>query len=49
MEQVVLACTAGKNFGLAFESNIWNMSMVASPTLMGTEASYDAFENISST
>ena len=35
---------AGKNFGLAFESNIWNMSMVASPTLMGTEASYDALK-----
>ena len=35
---------AGKNFGLAFESNIWNMSMVASPTLMSTEASYDALK-----
>ena len=23
---------AGKNFGLAFESNIWNIYMVASPT-----------------
>ena len=32
---------AGKNFGLAFESNIWNMSMVATPASMGTEASYD--------
>ena len=32
---------AGKNFGLAFESNIWNMSMVSTPTSMGTEASYD--------
>ena len=32
---------AGKNFGLAFESNIWNMSMVSTPASMGTEASYD--------
>ena len=32
---------AGKNFGLAFESNIWNMSMVSTPTSMGSEASYD--------
>ena len=33
--------SAGKNFGLAFESNIWNMSAIASPTSMGVEASYD--------
>ena len=33
--------SAGKNFGLAFESNIWNMSAIASPTSMGIEASYD--------
>ena len=33
--------SAGKNFGLAFESNIWNMSMVSTPASMGTEASYD--------
>ena len=33
--------SAGKNFGIAFESNIWNMSAIASPTSMGTEASYD--------
>ena len=32
---------AGKNFGLAFESNIWNMSAISSPTSMGIEASYD--------
>ncbi len=33
--------SAGKNFGLAFESNIWNMSAIASPTSMGIESSYD--------
>ena len=33
--------SAGKNFGLAFESNIWNMSAISSPTSMGIEASYD--------
>ena len=33
--------SAGKNFGLAFESNIWNMSAIASPTSMSIEASYD--------
>jgi hypothetical protein len=32
---------AGRNFGLAFESDIWNMSVVGSPTGMGVEASYD--------
>ena len=26
--------SAGKNFGLAFESNIWNMSAISSPTSM---------------
>ena len=33
--------SAGKNFGIAFESNIWNMSAISSPTSMGIEASYD--------
>ena len=33
--------SAGKNFGLAFESNIWNMSAISSPTSMSIEASYD--------
>ena len=33
--------SAGKNFGLAFESNIWNMSAIASPTSMSIESSYD--------
>ena len=33
--------SSGKNFGLAFKSNIWNMSAIASPTSMGIEASYD--------
>ena len=33
--------SAGKNFGLAFESNVWNMSAISSPTSMGIEASYD--------
>ena len=32
---------AGKNFGLAFESNIWNMSAISSPTSMSIESSYD--------
>ena len=36
--------SAGKNFGLAFESNIWNMSVVSSPTSMGVEASYDCMK-----
>ena len=34
---------AGKNFGLAFESNIWTISIFA-PVSMGTEASYDAIK-----
>jgi hypothetical protein len=33
--------SAGKNFGLAFEADIWNMSAIADPTGMGIEASYD--------
>ena len=33
--------SSGKNFGLAFKSNIWNMSAISSPTSMGIEASYD--------
>ena len=33
--------SAGKNFGLAFESNIWNMSAISSPTSMSIESSYD--------
>ena len=33
--------SAGKNFGLAFESNIWNMSAISSPTSMTIESSYD--------
>ena len=36
--------SAGRNFGLAFESNIWNMSVVSSPTGMGVEASYDCMK-----
>ena len=31
----------GKNFGLAFEANLWNMSAISTPTSMGIEASYD--------
>ena len=31
----------GRNFGTAFESNLWNMSAIASPTSMSIEASYD--------
>ena len=48
MELDVLDLSAGKNFGLAFESNIWNMSAISSPTSMGIESSYDSNENISS-
>ena len=33
--------SAGKNFGLAFESNIWNMSAISSPSGMSIESSYD--------
>ena len=33
--------SAGKNFGLAFESNIWNMSAISTPASMSIEASYD--------
>ena len=34
---------AGKNFGLAFESNIWTIS-IFSPANISTEASYDALK-----
>ena len=34
---------AGKNFGLAFESNIWTIS-IFSPANIATEASYDALK-----
>ena len=34
---------AGKNFGLAFESNIWTISIFA-PANIATEASYDALK-----
>ena len=33
--------SAGRNFGLAFESEIWNIGVVGSPTNLGIEASYD--------
>ena len=33
--------SAGKNFGLAFESNIWNMSAISTPASMSIESSYD--------
>ena len=32
---------AGKNFGLAFEANIWNMPGIADAVSMGIEANYD--------
>ena len=32
---------AGKNFGLAFESNIWNMSGIGDPTSITIEQNYD--------
>lgn len=37
---------AGKNFGLAFEANIWNMSGIGNPTLMGTsiQQNYDCIK-----
>ena len=35
--------SAGKNFGLAFESNIWTISIFA-PANIATEASYDALK-----
>jgi len=35
--------SAGKNFGLAFESNIWTIS-IFSPANIATEASYDALK-----
>lgn len=35
--------SAGKNFGLAFESNIWTIS-IFSPANISTEASYDALK-----
>jgi len=34
----------GKNFGLAFEANLWNMSAISTPTSMGIEASYDVMK-----
>lgn len=33
--------SAGKNFGLAFKANIWNMSSISDPTGMSIESSYD--------
>jgi len=35
---------AGKNFGNAFEANIWNMPAVSDNVGMGIEASYDAMK-----
>jgi len=37
---------AGKNFGLAFEANIWNMSGIGNPSAMGTsiEQNYDCMK-----
>jgi len=32
---------AGKNFGLAFEANIWNMSGIGDPTSISIEQNYD--------
>lgn len=35
------ALAAGKNFGLAFNANIWSMAAIADATGMGIESSYD--------
>lgn len=35
------ALSAGKNFGLAFEANIWNMPAISDNVGMGIEQSYD--------
>jgi len=35
--------SAGRNFGLAFEANIWTISIFA-PANISTEASYDALK-----
>ena len=36
--------SGGRNFGTAFESNLWNMSVVSTPTGMGAEAGYDCMK-----
>lgn len=36
--------SAGKNFGLSFEANIWSIGSVSSPTGLGIEATYDAIK-----
>jgi hypothetical protein len=36
--------TAGKNFGLAFQSNIWNMSGIGDPTSITIEQNYDCMK-----
>lgn len=35
------ALAAGKNFGHAFQANIWNIAVIAANTGLGVEASYD--------
>lgn len=35
---------AGKNFGLAFEANIWNMSGIGDPTSITIEQNYDCMK-----
>ena len=38
---MVASLAGGKNFGLAFECNLWNMSAIADPTGTGVETAYD--------
>ena len=38
---MVASLAGGKNFGLAFECNLWNMSCISDPTGTGVETAYD--------
>ena len=38
---MVASLAGGTNFGTAFESNLWNLSVIADPTSMTVEKSYD--------
>ena len=40
----VASLAGGKNFGLAFECNLWNMSAIADPTGTTIETAYDAMK-----
>ena len=38
---MVASLVGGANFGTAFETNLWNISVISDPTSMTVESSYD--------